>query len=260
MQAVTLADEVSLTPADDLFIDVEPEGAAPADGTNLAVRAARAFAALQGAPPHVRIGLHKSIPVAAGLAGGSADAAAVLVGMNDLWRAGVSRKGLERIASGLGSDVPFCVRGGTALVEGGGELLVSLGVRAPMWWVLGISDRPLATADVYRRFDERGGGSLGDPHGLADALARGDLERVAAEMRNDLQSAATDLAPSIAAGGDVLRGAGALAVMISGSGPTWLGLARDEQHARTIAAATSEAFVRVEVVSSQAHGPRITQR
>ena len=257
MQAVSLFDAVTLEAADGFSLSVAPPDAAPGGDDNLVMRAARAFAALQGASGGASIGLEKRIPVAAGLAGGSADAAATLVGLNQLWRAGVSRKALERVAARLGSDVPFCVRGGTAAVWGTGEQQSSLPVRAPVWWVLGISGEQLSTAAVYAAFDERGVASLGDPTEVADALARGDLDRLAAALRNDLQASALSLAPSIGSGGGSLMDAGALAALVSGSGPTWIGLARDEQHAQDVATRASAAFTRVEVVSSLTHGPRV---
>lgn len=257
MQAITLADELTLTGAEHLQVTIEPPGVVPADGSNLVARAATTFALLRGREPAVGIHVHKRIPVAAGLGGGSADAAATLIGLKELWRAAVSRKALERVAQGIGSDVPFCVRGGTAVVEGTGEQLISLPVRTPLWWVLGIAEEGLSTGTVYERFDRLGGGGLGDPSALADALAKGDLDRVAAELRNDLGPAAVSLAPAIAGGGEALLRAGAIGALVSGSGPTWIGLVRDERHAHAVADGCAGAFARVEVASSLGRGPRV---
>lgn len=256
MQAISLADEVTIERADAFSVDVRPAGAAPSDETNLALRAARAFAALhpgRGA----RITIDKRIPTAAGLGGGSADAAATLVGLNAQWETHVSRKGLEKIAAGLGADVPFCVRGGTAAARGAGENLSVLPCPAPVWWVIGISGASLSTADVYEEFDRLGGGRVDDPYDVADALARTDLARLAGALRNDLEPAALSLAPQIRSGRDALGAAGALAVILAGSGPTWLGLARDEQHARALAEAVDGDFARAEVARSLDHGPKL---
>lgn len=268
MQAVSLHDVVSLTSAEDLSVAVSPAGAAPADDTNLAARAARQIAALKGVAPAVRISIEKRIPTAAGLGGGSADAAATLVGLNDLWSPWSSRKAMEKMAAPLGSDVPFCVRGGTVLVSAAGEDLSSLPCARPLWWVIGIASFGLATADVYAEFDRLAlpmPASADDPFAVVDAIARGDVDLLAPALRNDLEPAVLSLQPRVSEGRAVLRDAGALAVILSGSGPTWLGLARDESHAREVAAhlardeshARAAVFARVEVAHSLDHGPRI---
>ena len=255
MQAVSLFDSVTLAPSDAFGVTVSPAGAAPEDDSNLALRAARAFAELQGGSG-VSIAIEKRIPVAAGLGGGSADAAATLVGLNGLLDTRVSKKALEKMAAGLGADVPFCVRGGTAAARGVGENLSVLPCPTPVWWILGISGARLSTADVYEEFDRLGGGRVEDPYDVADALARADVERLASALRNDLERAALSLAPQIRTGRDALGAAGALGVILAGSGPTWLGLARHEMHAVAIAAAVQGEFARVEVVHSVDHGPR----
>lgn len=255
MQAVSLHDTVSLSPSDGFSISVDPAGAAPEDETNLAMRAARAFNALQERSG-VAIEIEKRIPVAAGLGGGSADAAATLVGLNMLLEKRVSKKALEKMGAGLGADVPFCVRGGTAAARGAGENLSVLPCPTPVWWVTGISGASLATADVYEEFDRLGGGHVEDPYDVADSLARSDVARLAAALRNDLERAALSLAPQIRSGRDALGAAGALAVILAGSGPTWLGLARDEAHAVSVAAAVQGEFARVEIAHSVDHGPK----
>ena len=256
MQSVSLADELVVEAAEALTLDVEPAGAAPEDASNLVAKAATAMLATVGAGRGAALRLRKRIPVAAGLAGGSADAAAALVGLNELWGAGLSRKALERIGARVGADVPFCIRGGTAAARGIGEVLSPLVVRAPLWWVLASDGTQLSTADVYAAGDAAGERGVEDPHDLADALARGDHEAIGAALRNDLESAALGLAPQIASVADSLRDATAIGVVLSGSGPTWCGLARDEDHARGIAAELTDARW-VEVVHSMAHGARV---
>ena len=259
MQSVSLADELVVEEADALTLDVEPAGAAPEDASNLVAKAATAMLSTVGAGRGAALRLRKRIPVAAGLAGGSADAAAALVGLNELWRAGLSRKALERIGARVGADVPFCIRGGTAAARGIGEILSPLVVGAPMWWVLASDGTQLQTARVYAAADEAGVGILEDPHDLADALARGDVDAIGASLRNDLGPAALTLAPGIAAVADALRDAGAVAVVLSGSGPTWCALARDEEHASGIAADVRGASW-VQVVQSVSAGVRVAGR
>jgi 4-diphosphocytidyl-2-C-methyl-D-erythritol kinase len=273
LQAISLADELELSAADRLTLDVSPPGAAPEDASNLVVAAVRALAAAAGRAGGAALRLRKRIPAAAGLGGASADAAAALVGLNALWELGLSRKALERIGAGIGADVPFCVRGGTAVARGAGELLAPLAVARPLWWVVALPDgAALETARVYARFDEMGGaGGVGgtggaqgpagepDPSALADALARGDLARVAAALRNDLEEAAVSLEPATAALREALLDAGALGAVMTGSGPAWCGLARDEAHAEEVAGRLRGRFRRAFVVRSLDHGPRILE-
>jgi 4-diphosphocytidyl-2-C-methyl-D-erythritol kinase len=261
MQSVSLYDELTLEVADSLTFDVSPPDAAPEDESNLVVRAVRAMGAAAGRSMGASLRLTKRIPSGAGLGGGSADAAATLVGLNEQWECGISRKALEKIGAGLGADVPFCVRGGTAVVHGAGEALAPLVVRSELWWVIAKPAESLSTADVYARFDDLGGGTLdSDPSALADALARGDLERVAGSLRNDLEPAALSLESSLAGVRDALREAGAAGVVMTGSGSAWCGLARDEQHASAIADAVRSKVEQVWLVRSLDRGPRIARR
>lgn len=261
MQSVSLIDEVLITVSDAASLDVSPPGAAPEDESNLVVRALRAMVTAAGRSVSVAIALEKRIPMGSGLGGGSSDAAATLVGLNDLWECGISRKALEKVGAGLGADVPFCVRGGTAVARGAGEALAPLAVRGELWWVIAMPSESLVTADVYARFDALGGAPPeSDPSGLADALARGDVERVGSSLRNDLEPAALDLLPSLSSVREALLSAGALGVVMSGSGSAWCGLARDEGHAAEVADAMGSKVDRVWVVHSLDRGPRIVQR
>ena len=158
MQSISLVDENPLQPAEVVSLDVIPPGAAPEDESNLVVRAVRALVAAAGRSGGASIALTKQIPSGAGLGGGSSDAAATLIGLNELWRSGISRKALEKIGAGLGADVPFCVRGGACVVRGAGEALAPLVLRSELWWVIAMPPEPLSTAEVYARFD-----SLGSP-------------------------------------------------------------------------------------------------
>ncbi|MBV9058548.1 MAG: 4-(cytidine 5'-diphospho)-2-C-methyl-D-erythritol kinase [Pseudonocardiales bacterium] len=226
-QALSMTDEVTVAAADEPGIQVYGEGAGtvPTDERNLAWRAVLLLAEHAGRQPRVRVVLRKSIPVAGGMAGGSADAAGTLVGLAGLWRLDLSREELAGLAAQLGSDVPFALCGGTALGTGRGESLVPVLARHTFHWVIALDHRGLSTLDVYRELDRlRAQGSpqqrLGDAEPLLEALASGDPRRLALLLGNDLQAAAVSLRPTLRrtlrAGVD----AGALAGIVSGSGPT----------------------------------------
>lgn len=255
MQAVSLFDELDVDRDDVFTLDVAPAGSAPEDDTNLVVRAARALWASLGRTPGATLRLTKSIPVGAGLAGGSADAAAALVGLNELWDGRLSRKALGKIGASIGADVPFCVAGGTCAVRGAGEVVTPMPVRRPLWWAIAVPPQRLSTAAVYQELDRAGGPEEPeDPFELADALARGDLGAIAAGLRNDLTDAACSLEPSVGTTLEALRSAGATGVIMSGSGTACAGLCSDEEHARGVAAAAGGV-----VATSLTHGPKIQQ-
>jgi 4-diphosphocytidyl-2-C-methyl-D-erythritol kinase len=258
MQSVSLFDELSLSSGPAVSLDVSPPGAAPEDESNLVVAAVRALLAVRPTPFGAALHLEKWIPSGAGLGGGSADAAAALVGLNELWESGLSKKALEKIGAGIGADVPFCVRGGTAGALGVGERLAPLIVRQPLWWVIAKPPGSLSTAEVYRRFDELGGpgSSVSDAHDLADALARGDVERIGASLRNDLFDAAVSLDGSVGSTREALLEAGALGAVMTGSGTATAGLARDETHAKEIASRFAGAWI----VWSLDRGAKIVER
>ncbi|MFJ9868332.1 4-(cytidine 5'-diphospho)-2-C-methyl-D-erythritol kinase [Streptomyces sp. NPDC101165] len=241
--AVGLYDEVTVTPADELRITCEGPDASqvPLDGTNLAARAAVALAERRGIEPAVHIHIAKDIPVAGGMAGGSADGAGALVACNTLWGAGASRAELLAICADLGSDVPFSLVGGAALGVGRGEQLTVLEVGGTFHWVFAMAERGLSTPAVFREFDRLAEGrTIPEPTAsadLLDALAKGDPEALAAAVSNDLQPAALSLFPALADTLDAGRGAGALTALVSGSGPTTAFLARDAESASKVAEA-----------------------
>jgi 4-diphosphocytidyl-2C-methyl-D-erythritol kinase len=220
----------------------------PANADNLVVRAAHVLRA-RCAAPGARIGLRKHIPVGAGLGGGSADAAATLVALNDLWACGLDEADISAFAAELGSDVPFCLRGGSALGTGRGEQLRMLHAPAALWFVLGISARPLMTAEVYRRWRGSNAPAKG-VSGMLAALAGGDARSLAAHVHNDLEDVVMELRPELRAQRRVLEDAGALAACVSGSGPTLFALASGEAHASVLARAITGRFDRVEIVAS----------
>jgi 4-diphosphocytidyl-2-C-methyl-D-erythritol kinase len=238
--AIGLYDEITARRGDTLTLTMEGEGTGELSlgEDNLVVRAVRALAAETGHDAHARLHLKKQIPVAAGLAGGSADAAAALVACDQLWGTGLSRDDLAVVAATLGSDVPFLVLGGTALGTGRGELVSPILTGGHTWhWVLAVAEEGLSTPVVYRAFDELGGHSdAGPPDGLMAALRQRDPEVLAGELANDLQAAALHLRPELQQVLDAGLDTGALAGMVSGSGPTCVFLAEDARHAALIAA------------------------
>ncbi|MGW0206687.1 4-(cytidine 5'-diphospho)-2-C-methyl-D-erythritol kinase [Streptomyces sp. NPDC003233] len=240
--AVGLYDEVTVTPAEELRVTCAGPDAAevPLDRTNLAARAAIALAARRGIEPNVHIHIAKDIPVAGGMAGGSADGAGALLACNTLWGTGASRAELLAICAELGSDVPFSLVGGAALGVGRGERLTALEVGGTFHWVFAMAGRGLSTPAVFREFDRLAQGrEIPEPVASADlleALAKGDVEALAASVSNDLQPAALSLFPELADTLEAGRGAGAPAALVSGSGPTTAFLARDAGAAEKVAA------------------------
>lgn len=263
--AVSLCDDITVRTADLLSLHVVGEGAGevPVDERNLAWQAAELMADHVGRAPDVEILIEKSIPVAGGMAGGSADAAAVLVAMNTLWELGVPRRDLHAMAADLGSDVPFALHGGTALGTGRGEDLATVLARNTFHWVLAFGTGGLSTAAVYAEIDrlrETGAPSrLGDPEPLLGALSAGDPHALAPLLGNDLQPAALSLEPELRRTLRAGAEAGALAGLVSGSGPTCAFLCASAQSAVDVGAELAGAGVcrTVRVASGPVHGARV---
>jgi 4-diphosphocytidyl-2-C-methyl-D-erythritol kinase len=263
MQSVDLADTLVLRPAAATAVTFLPgpgfRGELPERPDLVAAALDLYRAELPEAGP-VAAEVAKSIPLAAGLAGGSADAAAALLGADALRGGGTSRIRLEAMCRQLGSDVPFALRGGTALAGGRGERLFPLSSPHRLWWVLGLPGFPLRTAEVYERHDELSAASDTSPAragGLIRALAAGHPRAIAAELRNDLEPAALAQAPPLTGLKDALLRAGAAGVVLSGSGPTLAALCRDEAHAEEVAARVEADFARVEVAPSADAGAEV---
>ena len=232
-QAVSVYDRVSVRPSDRWSVHVTGPYAdrVPTDGSNIALVAAKTLARRRprrGNLDPVRIDIDKSIPVAGGMAGGSADAAATLVACRELWQLDhVDNDLLQQIAAGIGSDVPFLLHGGTAIGSGRGEQVTPVLGRGELHWVLWAGEGlGLSTPEVYAESDrlrEEAGLEVATPQPPAElmtALRRMDPAEVAAALRNDLQEAAVSLEPRLA---EVLRAGtdlGARAAIVSGSGPT----------------------------------------
>src|SRR4051812_29943100 len=264
--AVAVYDDLTALPAEpgegvSIVVHGPQAAQVPIDDANLAVRAARLLADRVGMDADVRMQLHKQIPVAGGMAGGSADAAAALVACDALWHTGLDRQQLHELAAELGSDVPFSLLGGTAIGSGRGERLIPALARGEYHWVVALTDHGLSTPAVYAEIDRlRATGQVPQPPAepeidgrLMQALRAGDAEALGACLVNDLQPAAISLDPSLERALDVGRKVGALGGMVSGSGPTTVFLARDSSHALDLAVALTASGAAVDVRRS--HGP-----
>ncbi|MGY1600994.1 4-(cytidine 5'-diphospho)-2-C-methyl-D-erythritol kinase [Geodermatophilus sp. SYSU D00815] len=272
--AVSLFDTVTARPGDGLALRVSGEGTAPGSGVdhvptdrrNLVWRAAVLLAEHAGVKAHATIDIAKTIPAAAGLAGGSADAAAALVALDALWSTGATRGDLADLAAQLGSDVPFSLLGGVALGSGRGERLSPVLARRPSHWVLGIAREGLSTPAVYAELDRlRATGRLPDgrdvpsPQPVIAALSSGPPAALAAALSNDLETPAVSLRPELRRALRAATEAGALAAFLSGSGPTVAALAADEDAAVRLAAtlAGEGVFRTVRAVHGPVPGARL---
>lgn len=265
-QAVDVYDEVKATAVPDgsLSVTVHFDGdrrieaaSVPEDDNNLAVRAARLLRERAGIADGAALAIRKVIPVAGGMAGGSADAAAALVACNELWGTGLTRSELELIAAELGSDVPFLLHGGIAIGGGRGEHISPVLARGSYHWVFAIAASGLSTAAVYAEFDRLNADRDVPTPSVADdllaALRAGDAEALGDALSNDLTEAALSLRPELANTLDVGLECDALGAILSGSGPTAMFLARDEAHAMDISVALASSRVCADV--AQATGP-----
>ncbi len=225
-QAVSLRDEVSVHRSAEWQVDVSGPyaGLVPSGPDNLALRAARLLAQRHAVDEPLAILIDKDIPVAGGMAGGSADAAAALVACDHLWGLGLSRDRLAELAAHLGSDVPFALVGGNAMGSGRGEQLAPVLARGSFHWVLAVSDTGLATPQVYAELDRlRAGEPVPDPEvsdRLMTALRKGDPAALGRALHNDLEPAAFSLRPELRTLRDAGVEFGALGAVVSGSGPT----------------------------------------
>lgn len=269
-QAISLFDDVTVTPLEDaepgtveVGLSGENTDGVPADESNLAVRAVRLLTEQTGIDEAVRIDVRKHIPVAAGMAGGSADAAAALLACDVLWQIGLGRDGLHDMAAELGSDVPFPLLGGTAVGTGRGEQLTPALVRGEYLWVVAAHSRSLSTPAVFAEIDRlRKGKVLAVPtvsQDLMQALGAGNPAALGAHLANDLQPAACSLLPDLLRVLEAGDTCDALGSVVSGSGPTVAFLARDGEHALDIAASVRgvDTVAAVHQVSGPAHGVRV---
>jgi 4-diphosphocytidyl-2-C-methyl-D-erythritol kinase len=260
-QAVALYDDVTATVRDDTDITVEVVGDfavdVPTDDSNLAIRAAKLLQTEYDVEEGVDLSIRKTIPVAGGMAGGSTDAAATLVACNRLWGLQLSQSELQHVAAELGSDVPFCLVGHTALGRGRGEQVTEVMSRGTFHWVFAIADGGLSTPAVYAELDRLRPLRRVEPPevspALLSALLSGQPAALAVALNNDLQAAALSLRPELSATLQFGLDQGALAALVSGSGPTCLFLAADSRQAVDLAVELAESSLCRMV--RQAEGP-----
>lgn len=261
-QAISIYDDVTITksaPGSGITISIigDHTHGVPADSTNLAVKAAQLIANEYDFVIDAHIEVNKSIPVAGGMAGGSADAAAVIVGVNELYELEMSREEMHEFGSQLGSDVPFMISGGTAIGQGRGDQLTAALSRGTYHWVLALSTVGLSTPAVYQECDRlRAGLNIAAPQtsdALMQSLLAADSKAVGQALHNDLQSAACSLRPALTLVLDVGEEYGALGSIVSGSGPTVAFLVADEEQGLDLAVALTSSGVVGSV--ARAYGP-----
>ena len=232
---ISLADRVVVRPAEELRVEIVGEPAFSPGGLNLALVAALALADACAEAGGALVEIEKRIPVAGGLGGGSADAAATLLALNELWGCEVDAATLEQIGERVGSDVPAMLFRESVLMGGRGERLAPAEV-PPFHWVLIRLGFGVRSPDAYRWWDEDGGGTGPDPDALLAAAAAGDAEALGPLLFNDLERPVAARHPEIGEAARALIESGALGAIMSGSGSSVIGLARDEAHARKLAA------------------------
>ena len=261
-QAVSIYDEVTLTKSHEgsgvtIAVTGDQTHGVPEDSSNLAVKAAQLIGEKFDIDVDVHIEVKKSIPVAGGMAGGSADAAATLVAMDALYKLEATREELLELGSQLGSDVPFMLSGGTAIGRGHGDQLTAALSRGTYHWVLALSTVGLSTPAVYAECDRlRAELEIVEPQtneALMQALLAADAPTVGASLVNDLQAAACSLRPALRLVLDVGQEYGALGAIVSGSGPTVAFLVADEEAGLDLAVALTSSGVVGSV--ARAYGP-----
>ncbi|GBL25166.1 4-diphosphocytidyl-2-C-methyl-D-erythritol kinase [Candidatus Planktophila sp.] len=269
-QAISLFDDVTVATAQKgegirISITGQTSGGVPADNSNLAVKAAQLMIKNYDLPEDLVIKLKKEIPVAGGMAGGSADAAGVIVGLDSLFELGLSRDVMESVGSKIGSDVPFSICGGVAIGTGRGDQITPALAKGSYNWVLALSGQGLATPSVYQECDRlREGLSIAPPvvsEPLMQALRAGDAKALGKALTNELQPAACSLRPALRLVLDVGVDYGALGGIVSGSGPTVAFLVSDDEHAMDLTVALSSSGVVSSVVraSGPTNGARIIE-
>ena len=271
-QAVSLFEEVTATHSDGFTLrfggPIDTEGL-PTDDSNLAIRAARMLAARSGYDGGVDLTVLKRVPIAGGMGGGSADAAATLLACDELWGTGFGRAGLLPIAAELGADVPFALEGGTAVGTGRGDELSPALAQGAFHWVLVLSDTGLSTPVVYNTLDEHRDANLGalgpQPDlvkvdtAVLQAVRVGDAGSLAEAMHNDLQAATLKLAPELIEVLELGESHGALSGIVSGSGPTIAFLADDAQAAAELRSTLTRRGMRALTATGPVPGARVIE-
>lgn len=261
-QAISIFDDVTVTfspPKSGLSISItgDQKHGVPTDDSNLAIKAIALIANEYDLEIDAHVEIKKLIPVAGGMAGGSADAAAAIVAIDYLYSLGMSREEMAEIAAQLGSDVPFMLSGGTAIGTGHGDQLTAALSRGTYHWVLALSSIGLSTPSIYNECDRlRSESEIAEPQTnelLMQALLAADPKSVGAHLVNDLQAAACSLRPALRLVLDVGQEYGALGALVSGSGPTVAFLVSDEEAGLDLAVALTASGVVGSV--ARAYGP-----
>ena len=265
-QAISLYDTVKITrDVDEFLITISGDyaGAVPADENNLIYKAIDLMAEKYQTERNVHVSVKKNIPVAGGMAGGSADAAATILAIDQLFNLNLSREEMSECAAKLGADVPFMLNGGTAVGRGRGDEITPALSRGSYHWVIAVSSTGLSTPAVYGECDRlRTGMSIQQPQlneELLQALLSADSERVGKALSNDLQSAACSLRPALRLVLDIGNEYGALGGIVSGSGPSVAFLVSDEDQSLDLAVALTSSGVVGSVIRAQGpvHGARV---
>ena len=256
-QAISILDTLKIEDSDDFSISISGDyvNGVPLDSENLVARAVELMADRFETTKNLAININKKIPVAGGMAGGSADAAATLLGIDQLYGLNLSKDELSEVATNLGSDVPFMLHGGTAIGRGRGDDVTPALSRGTYSWVIAVSSTGLSTPAVYAECDRLRTGldikspSLNDE--LLQALLSGDSVRVGKCLTNDLQAAACSLRPALRLILDMGHEYGALGGIVSGSGPSVAFLVADEDHSLDLAVALTSSGVVGSVARAQ---------
>jgi 4-diphosphocytidyl-2-C-methyl-D-erythritol kinase len=278
-QAVSLYEDVRAWPDDEVSVAFNGSvdtSDLPTDASNLAIRAAKLLARHAGVPGGVRLEIDKHVPIAGGMGGGSADAAATLVACDALWGTALPKEELHALAASLGADVPFALTGGTAIGTGRGDRLSPALATGSFHWVLAVAEFGLSTPAVYRELDRRrdagleadwrsgaAAASAASPTvdlAVLQALRAGDPRRLADALHNDLQAAALSFAPGLGLILEIGERNGALAGLVSGSGPTVAFLVDDADSAIELQVALSAARLTAVHVHGPVHGARVVLR
>ena len=256
-QAISLTDTLRISHADQFGISIKGDftNGVPLDKSNLVYKAVELMSEKFDTDKTINIEINKNIPVAGGMAGGSADAAATLLGIDALYGLGLSKDELGEVARKLGSDVPFMLHGGTAVGRGHGDEITPALSRGNYHWVIAVSSNGLSTPAVYGECDRlRTGLDIKDPtlnDELLQALLSGDSTRVGKSLNNDLQAAAISLRPALRLILDTGQEYGALGGIVSGSGPSVAFLVADEDHSLDLAVALTSSGVVGSVARAQ---------
>lgn len=240
MQTVDIWDELTLERTDEGIVLMTDSSEIPTDGDNLICKAVKCMQDELGIQGGVKIRLHKNIPIAAGMAGGSADAAAAMKGMNELYGLGLSMQKLMELGVRIGADVPYCIMGGTALAEGIGEKLSRLPAPPECVLVVAKPDMDISTKLIYERLDSLTEYAHPDIDGMIDAIKNGNLAGIVSGMGNVLEPVTSGICPAIREIRSVLEQNGAIGSLMSGSGPSVFGIFEDRIKAEAAAAKLRE--------------------